>query len=601
MSPEIDEMSLLLLADELIDMVFSYSFIDHKDLCRCAQVCRRLNVVATGNELWKKKALSRWHVWKTSSIESWMDVFRDRLLTEIKIRRALQFTAVKYHRKIEVCKKDLDSYVLLGNGDSSFACYMDDTLCELLQGDVCKVNLTHRYYARKVQSHLKVHQLKSQWEKYLALPDNQQHLEKGALLIARWILNEEDIDEQSILLELDNIAQMVQQSLHGNRSVINSNSTSPLEERIARRTKAIPAVTHPAATLRILDCLKHVLYQQLQFKGNVDEYYRKENSLLHEVLNNRCGNPITLSVLFAAVARRIGVSIEPVNFPSHFLLRWKTNLDPEAADETAYKYIDCFNGGRFLSKEQCLEMLYMENSSSSNHNFFDKATPRQVFIRMVANIINSYRTLQQNNRLTGLHSALDLALFLDPNDEDSRFLLVRTQVHLGIDLEEAIKSCQEILNGASLRKEIARSLLEQATVKKNEEDCADNTYQPKLRTDPRNSEVQFKVGMVMRHKLYHYGCVIFGWDPVCQMDESWIQRMSVDNLPNGGRNQPFYNVLGDDCTQRYAAHVNLREDPNQPFNPHPEIGKYFKGFNGTRYIPNECVRQQYPDDVETED
>ena len=47
--------------------------------------------------------------------------------------------------------------------------------------------------------------------------------------------------------------------------------------------------------------------------------------------------------------------------------------------------------------------------------------------------------------------------------------------------------------------------------------------------------------------------------------------------------------------------VNLREDPNQPFNPHPEIGKYFKGFNGTRYIPNECVRQQYPDDVETED
>lgn len=51
--------SLLLLADELIDMVLSYSFIDHKDLCRCAQVCRRLNIIATGNELWKKKALLR--------------------------------------------------------------------------------------------------------------------------------------------------------------------------------------------------------------------------------------------------------------------------------------------------------------------------------------------------------------------------------------------------------------------------------------------------------------------------------------------------------------------------------------------------------------
>ena len=50
---------LLLLADELIDMVLSYPFIDHKDLCRCAQVCRRLNIIATGNELWKKKSLSR--------------------------------------------------------------------------------------------------------------------------------------------------------------------------------------------------------------------------------------------------------------------------------------------------------------------------------------------------------------------------------------------------------------------------------------------------------------------------------------------------------------------------------------------------------------
>ena len=52
---------------------------------------------------------------------------------------------------------------------------------------------------------------------------------------------------------------------------------------------------------------------------------------------------------------------------------------------------------------------------------------------------------------------------------------------------------------------------------------------------------------------YNYGCVIYGWDPVCRMDETWIQQMGVDHSP-GGRNQPFYNVLGDDGSQRYAAH-----------------------------------------------
>ena len=56
---EESESTLLLLADELIDMVLSYSFIDHKDLCRCSQVCRRLYIIATGNELWKKKAMLR--------------------------------------------------------------------------------------------------------------------------------------------------------------------------------------------------------------------------------------------------------------------------------------------------------------------------------------------------------------------------------------------------------------------------------------------------------------------------------------------------------------------------------------------------------------
>ena len=53
-------------------------------------------------------------------------------------------------------------------------------------------------------------------------------------------------------------------------------------------------------------------------------------------------------------------------------------LFERAADSTAFKYIDCFNGGRFLSEEQCLDMLYMGNLGFNSHGFFEKATPRQV-------------------------------------------------------------------------------------------------------------------------------------------------------------------------------------------------------------------------------
>lgn len=38
------------------------------------------------------------------------------------------------------------------------------------------------------------------------------------------------------------------------------------------------------------------------------------------------------------------------------------------------------------------------------------------------------------------------------------------------------------------------------------------------------------------------------------------------------------------------------EEPDQPFNPHPEIGKYFKYWTGTQYIPNEYLSQRYPED-----
>ena len=105
------------------------------------------------------------------------------------------------------------------------------------------------------------------------------------MLIAKWILNEEDIDEHNTLSELDIIAQMVQDSLCGYRNTSSSNtaSTVSLEERAPRSNEEFAVVTHPAACLRILDSLKDVLYQQLQFKGNVNEYYRKENSMLHQV------------------------------------------------------------------------------------------------------------------------------------------------------------------------------------------------------------------------------------------------------------------------------------------------------------------------------
>ncbi|XP_013931286.1 PREDICTED: F-box only protein 21 [Thamnophis sirtalis] len=79
--------------------------------------------------------------------------------------------------------------------------------------------------------------------------------------------------------------------------------------------------------------------------------------------------------------------------------------------------------------------------------------------------------------------------------------------------------------------------------------------------NPRHPTVDRKAGMAFSTVLlaqlflrYGYNCVIYGWDPVCMMGHEWIRNMNVHSLPHGPQ-QPFYNVLVEDGSCRYAAQV----------------------------------------------
>jgi len=84
--------------------------------------------------------------------------------------------------------------------------------------------------------------------------------------------------------------------------------------------------------------LNHHLFDELQFSGNVDAYYDPRNSYLNEVLERRTGIPITLSVVYLEVGRRVGLRLQGVSFPGHFLVKLRVRrgqlvLDPFAGGE----------------------------------------------------------------------------------------------------------------------------------------------------------------------------------------------------------------------------------------------------------------------------
>ena len=173
---------------------------------------------------------------------------------------------------------------------------------------------------------------------------------------------------------------------------------------------------------RSIAALNYVLFQQCAFRGNRDDYFDAKNSFLNEVIDRRIGIPITLSVLYMEVARRIGLPLLGVGFPGHFLVKY--------LDDREEIVIDPFNGGDIRTPDslpQLLAGLYGKPVALSPQ-LLDPVTKRQILRRMLNNLKFIY--LRQRDLVKAL-AALDRMTIAEPNlAEDLR---ERGQVYLALE------------------------------------------------------------------------------------------------------------------------------------------------------------------------
>ena len=94
-----------------------------------------------------------------------------------------------------------------------------------------------------------------------------------------------------------------------------------------------------------LAALGELLYRDEGFHGNDTDYYDPRNSYLNEVFARRCGLPISLAIIYTAVADRVGLPVFGVNTPGHFMVACHTGRHP--------LYIDPFRGGEVLTQTEC--------------------------------------------------------------------------------------------------------------------------------------------------------------------------------------------------------------------------------------------------------
>lgn len=194
---------------------------------------------------------------------------------------------------------------------------------------------------------------RSRFAEIIALPDDEINLAEAALLIAA----EEypRLDVAVYLDKLDRIADIAR-------------------DRIALAVDVSDYISAMNATL----------FEDYGFQGNRENYYDPRNSFLNEVIDRRIGIPITLSVLYIEVARRIGFAVEGVGMPGHFIVRHK------AADEIIF--IDPFNSGRVLGEMGCAELV-AEISGGRGRLQPEQLLPvtrKQILARMLANLLGIY-------------------------------------------------------------------------------------------------------------------------------------------------------------------------------------------------------------------
>jgi len=116
-------------------------------------------------------------------------------------------------------------------------------------------------------------------------------------------------------------------------------------------------------------------YNEKGFSGNADDYYHPDHSYLHKVLQTRRGIPISLAVLFSELTRHIGLEIDGVSFPGHFLLRARLHegiaiLDPFTGDSLDQASLERRAAPYGVRPERLLH----------------PASARQILIRMLSNL-----------------------------------------------------------------------------------------------------------------------------------------------------------------------------------------------------------------------
>jgi len=201
-----------------------------------------------------------------------------------------------------------------------------------------------------------------------ALPEDRIDLEHCAFLIARYAYP--SLDVPGYVRLLDEMAQEVR-------------------DRIGPRASGEETVK----------TLNRYLFAEQGFKGNTKNYYEVENTYLNRVIDRRTGIPISLSIVYLLIGKRLHLPVHGIGMPGHFLVKYESDR---------YKiFVDCFNGGALLTEKNCQRFL-TEAGYGFDERYFQHSAVRAILSRMLKNLLAIYAKLDDTLRQTRLTKFMEI-------------------------------------------------------------------------------------------------------------------------------------------------------------------------------------------------
>jgi serine protease Do len=203
--------------------------------------------------------------------------------------------------------------------------------------------------------------------------DMKIDLLRAALLVSR--LDNDDLDVEAYLREIDRMAAAIRASLQ-----MNANGE---------------------ARLRALD---EYLFKKLGFHGSRTDFNNRSNSYLNEVIDDREGLPITLSVLYIELARRLDVRVVGIGAPGRYLVRAESVPGKD-------NYIDVYDAARRLSRAEVEAQIVAFVQRPSTAEDFQAQSKRQIMQRLVQNLMN---VVEEANDAESMLRYVNVLLAIDP-------------------------------------------------------------------------------------------------------------------------------------------------------------------------------------------